>query len=257
MARTNLGDSFRTVPPVAPISGRAKIIARNTFRYVTTEGATVTRLHLTDVVQAMPGGRFRLDSGGWQTMTTKDRINDALRGSGFVVTSGKGVWHVAAGPSHAYDYGAAVADSVPFFDGMILPDAFTSGRKKAEREGARVERTKAQIKKFVCDAIKPGKPVPVPSGGDCWLCSMMDAEPEARRESSGHNIREARTRNDSHLLEHVREKYMHGSLIVNAFRYAGFADAGISLICFGTRPDHARIRRTVRRYLQARLGVPH
>lgn len=256
MPRTNLSTSFQTVPPVAPIAGRAKIIARNTFRYSTESGATVTRLHFTDIVQAMPGGRFKLDSGGWRTMTTKDRINEALRGTGFVVVSDRGVWFVAAGPSHAHDYGAAVSDRVAFYDGMVLPDAFTSARGKAEREAERQRKLKAEIKRFVCEGIPSGKPIPTPDAGDCWLCSMFDAEPPATREANGHTVIDPSTKDSGHLLEHVREGYMHGSLIVNAMRRAGFTDAGISLICYGTRPDHKRTRAAVQRYLKARLGLP-
>jgi hypothetical protein len=33
-----------------------------------------------------------------------------------------------------------------------------------------------------------------------------------------------------HLREHIKENYMHGSLIVNALRFCGYRDQGIRFI---------------------------
>jgi len=54
-----------------------KKIGNNT--YVGRENGTVyVRLHSTKVVQIKSDGSVILNSGGWQTSTTKDRINQVL-----------------------------------------------------------------------------------------------------------------------------------------------------------------------------------
>lgn len=68
------------------------------------DGGIVIRLHRTNVVTFRPCGRVILNSGGWRTVTTKERIN---RYSGIHVWSERGVWY---------------ADDHPFSDGMIFKD---------------------------------------------------------------------------------------------------------------------------------------
>jgi hypothetical protein len=48
MPYTSISESFRAAP-VPEITGKPKVIARNTFRYQTTDGHAVTRLHMTDI----------------------------------------------------------------------------------------------------------------------------------------------------------------------------------------------------------------
>jgi hypothetical protein len=53
------------------------------------------RLHRTNVVHYAKDGTVTLNSGGWRTVTTKDRIN---RFSPLRVWSDKGVWWVISSP---------------------------------------------------------------------------------------------------------------------------------------------------------------
>jgi len=51
-----------------------KPLANNTYLY--REGTDfVVRLHSTNVVRIRPDGTYVLNSNGWETKTTKDRIN--------------------------------------------------------------------------------------------------------------------------------------------------------------------------------------
>lgn len=52
------------------------IIANNT-RFKTTDAGFIITLHNTDVVQFI-NGIYILNSGGWHTTTTKNRINSIL-----------------------------------------------------------------------------------------------------------------------------------------------------------------------------------
>ncbi len=244
--RISLRDSFQKAP--AHVVGKAHVIDHNTFLYKTEEGREVIRLHLTDIFERMPDGRIKVTSGGWKTMTTKARLNDALRSYGYRLDSDKGVWKVSNG-----------ADRVPFIDGMILPDAFSGeARAQAQAHADAQAALKRDIKRFVTKTIVTGQPLPLPGSGDCWYCMMFDAEPEPGQPKylGNDSEKEAKPRGSTdHLLSHIEEGYMHGSLIVNAFRNVGYSNHAISYIAFSDRPDYTRVRRTVSRYLQKRLGL--
>lgn len=67
-------------------------IANNT-RLIQRDADTVAyRLHNTDVVTKHRDGRVTLSSGGWRTVTTKDRLNSYAP---VRVGSVKGVWYVS------------------------------------------------------------------------------------------------------------------------------------------------------------------
>jgi hypothetical protein len=223
---TSITESFSTVPPAAPVSSKARIIARNTFQYATEDGREVIRLHYTDIVERLPKARLRLNSGGFRTVTTKDRINTALSGTEYRLNQSKGVWTIQRN-----------GESVPFYDGMTLPEAFDSpaARKKAERKAEKVRKLKAKIKAFVDSTLPDGKPLPLPCSGDCWICMLFPGSHDS-----------------SHLAEHIREGYMHGSLIVLAAKSAGWTDDRIRLEF--SYPSMKSTRKLVRSFLETQLA---
>lgn len=239
MPRTNLRDSIR--PDMLAAGTRAKIIARNTFRFTAPDGATVTRLHQTDVVRELGAGRYALDSGGWRTPTTKDRMNGALRG--YHIYANKGSWYVRQG--FGFDGG------IPYYDGIILPDAFEkpAALKKATKAEADEQVTRKAILAFV-RKLDSFEQLPLPSAGDCWLCCMHTADGKSMGDLGG------RDSNADHLREHIKEGYVHGSLLVNAMRWAGYKDLGIRY-WFSQPKGHRRaIKSALRRYLCRQLGLP-
>lgn len=50
-------------------------IGNNTTGYIEYDGSVSIELHSTKVVVLYPNGLVKLQTGGWQTATTKDRIN--------------------------------------------------------------------------------------------------------------------------------------------------------------------------------------
>ncbi len=50
-------------------------VGNNTYAEILYDGSVAITLHSTDVVKIHPNGLYTLNSGGWQTVTTKDRIN--------------------------------------------------------------------------------------------------------------------------------------------------------------------------------------
>lgn len=234
------------------VAGKPRTIERNTFRYTTTEGATVIRLHFTDILTDDGNGKVQISSGGWRTRVTRDRLNRYLAACGLAIphriVSIKGIWHVAAGgESHA------------FIDGMTLPvDGKTA--RKASKEGARQTALKKRIRAFVDATMPDGKPLPLPSNGDCWYCSMFAAEKPVMQGAASADTAKllvkaerSETGATSHLLNHIEEGYLPGSLAVNALRFAGIGDAGIAFYLHDTK--HARARSAVRRYIGRKLGL--
>lgn len=89
----------------------AKRIANNTLEIAYPDGRKAYRLHDTDIVTYMPNGDIRLDTGGWDTVTTRERMCRYL-------PSGVQVWR-RKGMSYVVDRNNG--DSmIPLCDGMLL-----------------------------------------------------------------------------------------------------------------------------------------
>jgi hypothetical protein len=226
---------------------RPRIVERNTFAFTRPDGAEVVRLHMTDIVTRTPDGRTRLDSGGWRTMTTKDRMN--THAAPYVVHSRAGVWYVSERGAQWSPEGR----SVPFYDGIVLPDAFDP-QSKAARCAAKALTEQTQMKAQLGHYLKRLRALPelpLPHSGDCWLCLMRSADGESWGDSVG-----AADRHD-HLRSHLAEGYIHGSLILNALREKGWTDTGIRL-AFASRPQDSlrqRVARAVADHFKRRLGM--
>lgn len=218
----SMKESFERNP--ADIVGKARVVARNTFQFTDSKGWKITRLHLTDIIREK-GKSVILDSGGWQTVTTKERFN---RFAPCQVYQEKGSWTVYHG-----------GKETPFYDGMNLNRI---NQTKANTKARAENKLKKQIAAFI-KLIDPDN-VPLPNDGDCWHCSMF-----AKITKPGQKIKDM-----AHLLEHIKEGYMHGSLILNALKWAGYQDAGIGLIFSGCGANW-NLRNTVRRFLKAQLSL--
>jgi len=80
-------------------------VGNNTYAYILLDGSVAIELHGTKVVVIHPDDSVTLNSGGWQTSTTKDRIN---KYSPVKVYQKKYQWFLS--------------DGTPFQDGMIVND---------------------------------------------------------------------------------------------------------------------------------------
>lgn len=74
-----------------PLRNHTRLMARGSGTYA-------VRLHSTDVVTINPDGTYALNTGGWLTVTTKDRINDyspaRVYSAGSQTAGGSAVWCV-------------------------------------------------------------------------------------------------------------------------------------------------------------------
>lgn len=202
----------------------SKKVANNTYAIRYGDGTMAYRLHNTDVVTH--GTDFwELNSGGWRTNTTKDRINDW---NPFKITQKNGQWFVQAG-NKTYD----------FYDGIRFDiDGNLISKVKATNTAA-IERKKKAINKYV--NLLTEKNLPQPSNGDCWDCLWHTED--------GKPMGDVMTSN--HLESHMKEGYIPGALLVNAMREKGWRDEQIG-VHYGMKIVDT-FKRALRRYMQRHL----
>jgi hypothetical protein len=197
---------------------KSKFVDCNTLKIDFENGSSSIRFHNTDIITFNPDNTIVLNSGGYRTPTTKDRIN---KFSPVRLYQNKGFWYFNGG-SLFYD------NCIINNEGKLLSKPLNN-----EKTENKVKKLKKQISDY-CNLITKDN-LPLPEPGDCWLCLFMDKE----------------GKETDHLLTHIREKYLHGSIIVNAMRENNYRDEQISLFFHMKLID--QIKRSVRKYLQKHL----
>lgn len=212
-------------------------VANNTYLIRRSADDIAVRLHTTDVVTYHSDGTITLDTGGWQSYTTKERLN---RFTPFSVGAIAGVWYVTRrNPQYMSDQSQPwSAWTVPFWDGMrIDPDATTPPavpesealKSAADKEtlrliGAYVRGLSDVWPNIIADAVAHG------TAGDCLICQMGG---------------DMAASDSSHLFAHLRERYYMATLALNALAEVGYREP-MALV------NHVDIvKRAVRRYFRA------
>ncbi len=85
-------NNFKDVAAMLTSRGQKKI-GNNTYLRRRSDDSIGLQYHETDVVTFTPSGLV-LTSGGWRTLTTKERINWALESVGYHVFQDKGAWFI-------------------------------------------------------------------------------------------------------------------------------------------------------------------
>lgn len=220
-------------------------LANNT--YLNRRGADIAvTLHSTDVVTYHPDNTVTLATGGWQTVTTKDRINAYAP---FRVWSERGRWMVCARPM----FGES-SRTAPFLDGGrvtmagVPADDATRAMVAAEEQAQRDKATwQRRVTKYVNGFRFPfsggdsEETIRQAIGGDCLIC------------------RPGWPAGSDHIVSHLAENYHVTSLVATAMRHAGYRPDMFLLLAVGrgsNRPS-ALARRVLRKYLNKQLaGVP-
>lgn len=215
---------------------KSKKLDRNT--YLETEnpfdGVFFLRLHKTRILEFHANGSIVLNSGGWRTVTTKDRMNKFLPGP-WSVNQERGVWflnkrtkaycyrnvdtdEVISDEEHSkipydspeYDkwvFVSATYEEFPFDDGITIHvDGSVTGL--GEDPNLQHKRAKA-IRKYAkgfAEAFVNGE-IPAPSQADCMFCAIVG--------EGGKPIGEA-FKDLDHLELHMKERYYVPSLLVRA-----------------------------------------
>jgi hypothetical protein len=188
---------------VNKLNGRTRRkLENNTYLEVRDANTIAVKLHATDVVTYRSDGSVTLNSGGWRTVTTKDRLN---KYSPVRIWTERGVWYVSA--HGGWDKLQTYQDGMSYREkeGTLSGTGKTPLNLNKEKK-----RISAYAKRYV-EALAQGR-VPAPSGGDCWHCCMKDEQGRTWGESS---------QDKTHIEQHIAENYFVPSLAYQALETFG------------------------------------
>lgn len=244
----------------AMLQGRnrtSRKLANNTYALRSAVGpgrspVIVIRLHKTNIITFHSDGVVEVTTGGWQTVTTKDRLNNYLPG-GWRVYSDRGVW---------YWHGADTnSTGIPFSDGDVInvsPNGDSALQAQAKPDDAvKTMKLRERVRRFA-KRFAAQLPVGRPDAGDCFYCHLVD-------QKTGQPLP-----GGDHILSHVDEDYFVPSLLYNALKAAGAGDAWF-WECFKNpdvdqskdkvmmlregRHGRAQVARFIARYCYRQLGL--
>ena len=204
----------------------SRLIGSSTLMLHYKDGRKAVRYHTTDIVTEM-NNVITLNSGGWKTVTTKEGINQCRRmfGEFPAIIQRNHQWFVGEGIFY---------DGIQFKNWQQISPVQTDN--KTERD-----KMLRKIKKYV-DLITEDN-LPIPNNGDCWYCLMTtDKDKKTLGDAFG---------DTSHLISHMEEGYVVGSLLVNAMRESGWDDKRISTH-YGMKWTDS-FKKAVKKYLIKRL----
>jgi hypothetical protein len=198
----------------------------------TPDGHRAYIFHEVVILRHVEENTWRIRTGGYWTLTTKDRLNKALRDVGcpLRVWQERGKWYLSD-----FHNSYQKKDAVQLFDGIVIDLATLKVANPEEGEPAEFDRQHYEklIKQY-CKELKELEKLPAQDNGDCWYCHFME-EPD----------------NTSHLIAHLEEGYIHGSLILNALCAAGYRNPYLIF-----EMDHRdSIVRSVHKYFRKALGL--
>lgn len=203
---------------------KSRMVGHNTAEWIDSCGIRRVRLHRTDILTFYPCGSFEVDTGGWNTHTTRDRLREHLP-AGYGVHTHKGQIYLSTPNRRAVPFRRRVMVGPR---GAVKPD---SGP-----DNARADRDRRLIDSYMARVKGMGDKLPSPAPGDPFI----PPDP-ATGKYPEHTVR-----------EWLREGYVFGSLIVAAGRFAGMGDLGIQITMI--ERNDATTRRRIRRYVRACLG---
>ncbi|MBD3268473.1 hypothetical protein GF373_17535 [bacterium] len=211
------------------------------------ETTIALKYHETDVVTYHADGSYTLDANGWQTKTTKRRINEF---SPFNIIWREKVWFVS---------GPGIKDYVPFTSPMkIDPNArVTDWLEFTPKDHKRVQFQRSLGEAIVeyanelTDRLFDGE-IHTPGPGGCEECAKLDYDREVE--------------NNNHLLQHITNgEYephfvsfiLRQPQVSKMARGLGYgALTGDTRESFATKSAKRQIRYAIKRYMRTHLGVP-
>lgn len=217
----------------ALLNGRqTKKLANNTYARL-EEGNVIIKLHNTDIITCTPR-KVILNTGGWFTITTKERLN---RYAPCHIYQTNSIWYIAN--PNTFDYDWQDITNPIFYDGLELKysgEVYKKCLKFGDKRKREVFKIKKQVKAYLQAMQKEFNKngIPKPDGGDCLVCKGLHGK-------SGPDC----------LTSHLKEKYVHGTLIVNALIARGYQNPGV----FYQLKLYSSIKQAVRRYFYRQLKI--
>lgn len=198
-------------------------------RLVRTSNGFGVKLHATIVVEIHSDGTYTLNSGGWLTPTTKERINLYAP---VIIHQSKNVWYLGS--------------EIPFFDGIRVNSrgkVLSAIPKKATQHQKNEAVAENYSKKYAAEVLSGN--FKRPSGGDCWYCAMKTED--------GKNFGDASS--NDHIRQHVKENYFVPALLWNALKETGYQPEYVWRSVVEDKPNKNRIKKLVKRYVLRRLNT--
>ncbi len=211
---------------------------RSTSVVMREPDAIAIRYHETDVITYHRAGwneedYTTLESGGWRTVTTKDRMCNY---GPVPVWQRAGLWYVG-GTGAIYFDGIQVNTAT----GAILNPRPVPDQRETERAKRRIDTIVSQyVAGFVLSCIDAGE-LPVPGPGDCFYCVMRTTPGDVPLGDATGDV--------EHILSHLTESYYVPALLYNAIRDRGYGA--------GPGPIYAMANADIQRGGESRLTLYH
>jgi hypothetical protein len=110
------------------LDGReSKKLGNNTIVHKIDEGTVAIKYHNTNILKINQENVVTISTGGWETTTTKDRLNQFLGCRGFGIFQKKGIWYIRGND-----------ETVEYEDGMRITANGTLIRAAANKIKANV-----------------------------------------------------------------------------------------------------------------------
>jgi hypothetical protein len=169
-----------------------KRIAHNTFDYL-HNGIRKIRYTDTDII-IFNKNYIILNTGGFYTNTTKNRINEFLN-HGYIYQN-KGIWYYR---QHTEEIRFFNGIKIDINTGKVLNKNKTPKTKKLDNYNKRINK----LINAYCNKINKIESLPNNISGDCLYCQSNELSQY----------------NNDHLLSHLKEKYIMKSLILRALEH--------------------------------------
>ncbi len=219
-------------------------IGNNTFKVEYSGGKSAIRYHHTDIITYHPNGDIILNTDGWLTSTTKERMG-YLNETGYSIQQVNKIWYLV---------NRLTGQKWTYQDGITIhPNGEVSENGTDPQKLLKVDK---QIKKYIEGYIKAlfDSQISQPGPGDCWGCLMKDVK-------TGKTVM-----GTDHLLSHFEEKYYVPSLLMNAIEVFPVSIAAKSSIGYYLKYHDQKcesfdniariqIKSSLRRYLRRQLGM--
>jgi len=169
--------------------------------------AVAIRFHNTDIITITEQNDVILNSGGWRTVSTKDRLNRFTPRSMDIWQDQK-IWWVTVGRMDTEGV------TVPYADGITISidGEITGEGNDPKRLLALDKRIRSYAKSFIKKFFNGG--IPKPSQADCFFCSHVDVK-------TNRPVYEAKNQGGlSCILSHIDEGYYVPSLLYQAITHS-------------------------------------
>jgi len=216
-------------------------VGNNTWLKRINDTTIGLKYHSTYVVTYKSDGTVILDTCGWHTSTTKERLNNY---SMFHIYQKDSIWYISVNNK-----------TIEFFDGIEIKNGKVLNMPIDKIDKEQLNKKIVKYSRLVADCL----PLESPSAGDCFYCQMNTESGESLGDAIG---------DTSHLFLHMSERYVVPSLVYRAleeFRVGDFIKASVWKVNYkdvkpGAKIDVGkfvkdRVASSIRRYLRKRFGL--